>query len=431
MSLKHVLKAGTLGLVLLVGGLMFLGCGGDSGTKPPTGDQPGRDTRLITQEGWAWVTTITDGGYSIRVAGTLSAAGIFTVYVEMMPGMWVEEESGAGTWYTIGNKLYVVNNGDTLSGTVTVSANGNSATLAHPEYGNMSFTKIEIGTGDGDGDGDGGADLVGEWLVSEDNSMSSQDMMVFLIFKSSGELCIGGFQSIADNIWLEVEDDDCMGYRVSGSTISIEMDGIGMFVPMGNYSISGNTLTVSPSAIMCDINDEPCEPISAVRSSRAEVKATLGTVYSQDPALYYDPNMNDLAWRLSTDPSETLDFDAVYFYDGYYYLDEYIDYNEKMWYTDGTRVFLLWMDGGYDWENDTYLPYTIVKNVELDYAVTTSGGQKTLSTRLVLEDGTLGDEDVWTPFDVGDDWYAPKALEKKQTKKAGNLKKVLFAQAGK
>jgi hypothetical protein len=242
------------------------------------------------------------------------------------------------------------------------------------------------------------AKLVGDWqlksFIKDGQETADKNSIVIYTYKATGEMAIWNFRKAGD-FWIEDwKISDRPVAKTSRDTLymMINFFDIDMAFP-GKYTVSGNTLTLSSCA--SDTPDESCVTAVYEKVNFAALKSGLGTVYSTDTELYISTVYSDLMWYLQQDEDRMLlDFDQSEFYGGeYYFGDDYYTY--KIWYTNGSRLFLTGMN----------LNSEIKKTVELEYKVTGSGNDARLSIRPVLPDGTLGPEDIWIPTGDEDlDW---------------------------
>jgi hypothetical protein len=238
----------------------------------------------------------------------------------------------------------------------------------------------------------------GDWrMVYDDDDGTAIEITTV---KNTGELIEGGFLRVED-YWIESWLNTGT-WRVSNDTLYEIIDGEKL--PLRYiFSNSGNRLTL----IFCE--REECYENIAERVDVAAVKSRMERVYGQDLALYASAGYTDLMWRLKEDEYEIIDFDMMYFYDGQRYFGDdwyYDDYDgcyyhgedvwdewyDPVWYTIGSRLFLVLTNG-----------IKAEETVELKYEVTGSGSAARLLLSPALPDGTLLAEDVWLPAEY-DDW---------------------------
>jgi len=277
----------------------------------------------------------------------------------------------------------------------------------------MVFVGCDDGNPSGKGPGGGDSNLVGYWL---DNIESSDNFKAIIHFEASGKFSLVEFQKVND-FWIEGGYEIPI-WRTNGNRIILTHPVYGD--EEIKYTLSGNTLTVT-------FYDDDYEYTSILtRTDFSSFKSSLGTIRATDPDLYLAPGVCDLAWELSTDRSKEIDFDGGWFYDGEYYTSDWpwSNFNNRMWYTIGSRVFLIGVKEncvGDNWDNCTY---TMGESTELDYKVTVTGSTRTLTLRLVEEGGSLGEPAVWLPTDLCDDRYS-QTLSKKSKEKSKSPFKAL------
>ncbi|MDR2591495.1 MAG: hypothetical protein LBC59_01640 [Chitinispirillales bacterium] len=238
----------------------------------------------------------------------------------------------------------------------------------------------------------------------------------------TGDLIEGGFLRVG-NYWIESWLNTGT-WRVSNDTLFEVIDGDTL--PLRYmFSNSGNRLTL----VFCERGS--CYENIADKVDVAAVKSNLGTVYGQDLALYVSESYTDLMWRLEEDEYETIDFDIMYFYDGQRYFgddwyyddydgcyyhgeDEWDEWYDPVWYTTGSRLFLVLTNG-----------IEAEETVELKYEVIGGGSAAKLLISPVLPDGTLlTEEDTWLPAEYDDwGWGFNKS---RYGKKAAKSRKGLF-----
>jgi hypothetical protein len=232
-------------------------------------------------------------------------------------------------------------------------------------------------------DGSGGdSRLVGDWLNNHE--------LYYVTLTSSGIFINGLFQRV-ENFWVYVVDDVAL-WRADGQFLYIDL-GEGEY--KFSYSISGNKLTLNSE-------EENGEMIKFDRR-------TLGTVYGKDPVLLATSKRHAyLSWVLQGDDRQVLKLNGWDFHDerGYYSDGK----SSGQWYTNGTRLFLLYGDHG-DWvENDEdgqyYRRFAVESRVEFDYKITGIGDNRTLTLRRVLPNGQIESADIWkaVEHDYDDPW---------------------------
>jgi hypothetical protein len=254
--------------------------------------------------------------------------------------------------------------------------------------------------------------LVGDWqVIYEDDAGTAIEITTLM---ADGRVIEGGFLKVGDS-WIE-------GWETTGtwhtSNDTLYEDIIGLDageVPPLRYAFSGNRVTLSYCMVRF------CDTTVSERVDVAAIKSRLGTILSQDLALYTNAGYNDLMWRLEGNEDEIIDFDMMYFwYGGRYFGEDWLcdedgtRYNDngqeydQVWYTAGSRLFLIISSDG-----------EAEETVELEYGVTGSGSAARLSIRPVLADGTPGAEDIWLPADWEDagGWLYKSKHDKKAAKK--------------
>jgi hypothetical protein len=250
--------------------------------------------------------------------------------------------------------------------------------------------------------------LVGDWLtIYEDGDGMEMDITKLT---ASGKMIIGGFLKVGD-FWIE-SWEHIGTWRTSNDTLYGEVVDTVVYgtPPIWQYTIHGNRINLRSCGGV-----SPCEEVVSEKINVDTVRSRLGTVQRQDPALYTSTVYTDLLWNLEEDEFEYLDFDMMYFLDGERYFG-YKVYYDQVWYTTGSRLFLIGMDSF----------GRVQKNVELEYGAAGAGVNARLSIRPYLEDGSLGPEDIWLPAQYDDsDWYWQPRMSK-QSKKAVKSRKRAF-----
>jgi len=225
-----------LGVIVLGAMLALVGCG-DGDTVTGGGDPIGHDLVFVTAEGWAWVTTDVPMPGDGRAAFIFRADGAFSNLYEIETGTWTNVYTG--TWYTKGNSVYMIdNNGDTLSGTYTIS--GNTATVTSDVYGTQTFTKMQIDDSDGDDVIDRDLEFVtaeGWAWVTNDVPMPGDGRAAF-IFRADG--AFSNLYEIETGTWMNVYTGT---WYTKGNSIYM-IDGSGDTL-VGTYTVSGDISTVT------------------------------------------------------------------------------------------------------------------------------------------------------------------------------------------
>jgi len=249
--------------------------------------------------------------------------------------------------------------------------------------------------------------LVGDWLTIYEDGYD--DSIEITTLTASGKLINGGFLKVGD-FW--IESWETVGtWRTSNDTLYEKViDTIAWpeVPPWSQYVIRDNKVYLRYCA-----DKDSCDEIVSEKVSLAAVRGRLGKIQRQDTALYTSTVFPDLMWIMEDD-FEFLDFDMMYFYDGERYFG-YKEYYSQVWYTTGSRLFLIGMNS----------LGRVRETVEVEYKVTGSGIDARLYIRPFLEDGSLGPEDIWTPTQYDDsDWYWQPHLSKLSKKAVKNHKKA-------
>jgi hypothetical protein len=264
--------------------------------------------------------------------------------------------------------------------------------------------------------------LVGDWqaIYDEDDGTAIE----ITTLTADGFIIEGGFLKVGD-FW--IENWELAGtWRTSNDTLYEEIfDGSGTDVkPPIQYAISGNSVTLR----LCE--RRICDTMTSKRVVIDDIRSRLSAIRGQDSALYTNAGYRDLMWRLESNEDEIIDFDMMWFWYGEryfgdeWYSDEegwFYDYDgrpyDPVWYTTGSRLFLILMSGG-----------EVETGVELEYGVTGGGSAARLSIRPILADGTLGAEDIWLPADW-EEWDGG-LYKSKQYKKAAKKRASAFKRGG-
>jgi len=254
------------------------------------------------------------------------------------------------------------------------------------------------------------SNLVGDWrIVSKDGEYDIAGIEIYTL-TASGDRINGGFLKVGD-FWIEGWEKTAT-WRTSNDTLYEDViakdDGP---MPPWRYKISGDRATFS----FCI--GRFCDTTVMERIDAAAIRSGLGTIHTQDPALFISTAFIDLMWYSENNENEFFDFDMMYFWDGERYFGD-DDYYDQVWYTAGSRLFLIGMDS----------VGVVKKTEELEYGITGSGSDARLSIRPILPDGTPGAADIWLPAEC-DDWvelgWQPHKL--KQGKKYEKRRKEAFA----
>jgi hypothetical protein len=227
-----------------------------------------------------------------------------------------------------------------------------------------------------DGNGDGAGGLVGDWMVTsvvhdgEVEFVRVGDIQV-LSFESSGGYASTVFERVG-NFWIEggMKDGEehygfviVLRYNAVGSTLITtvsDRDGNVKEQDVAQYRISGDNLIMTS----CHGGDEDrwCLEMTLTRVSISDVRGSLGTVYTPNPALYGE-------WVLQGGGgNESISFEKHHPMSYFYGDGRFIDAGENRdvyWCTDGDRLILV---DANDYEN----------KAELIYSVTGSGNDRTL-----------------------------------------------------
>jgi hypothetical protein len=259
---------------------------------------------------------------------------------------------------------------------------------------------VDNGTGDETGDGTAGGGnygegLAGEWMVysaiyppyGEIHYASEEpDKKAFLVFKPTGEFAEVIFNK-KGNVWIE-----------SGYTTRWRSDGTAIFILDGNweeseYRIDGNKLIVGSCRYSNYDEREYCYEITATRSNIADVRRSLGAVYTTDPNLYG-------TWELQGGDYGYLSFGSERFYSNLYANDGY-------WYTNGNKLYLIGEQC--DWDENTHEERceTTGNNVTLTYSVSGSGDNRTLR---------INNSNTWRIRVYDDDYHSSTAKSRPDKK---------------
>jgi hypothetical protein len=263
--------------------------------------------------------------------------------------------------------------------------------------------------------------LVGDWQTVYDDDDGTAIEITTLT--ADGLIIEGGFLKVG-NFWIESWDTTGTWYT-SNDTLYEDIIGLdpGETPPL-RYAFAGNRVILNYCLrIFCDTT-------VSERVDVAAVKSQLGTILGQDLALYANAGYTDLMWRLESDEDEIIDFDMMYFWYGerYFGYDWHCDedgwlYNDKgryydqVWYTAGSRLFLIIKDDG-----------GVEETVELEYGVAGSGTAARLFIRPVLADGSEGPQDVWLPADWED--LDLGLYKSKHVQKAAKKRNSVFKRGG-
>jgi len=275
------------------------------------------------------------------------------------------------------------------------------------------------GSNDGGGGGSGDRDsrVVGDWLVDEGRDIFKENWS----FKSSGEMILTEFTRVA-NFWIEATEMDgaSVTWRTdSGKLILSHADYPGDDIIWGAYSVTGNTLVLTKR--YCDeeyvdgewIETDVCEEYrdTMTKTNLSNFRNSLGSVRTGDTALRGEGRYE---WRMSS--GGKIGFDWMCFYENpRRYMNTNILYyeDEALWYTSNNRLHLLFTECAEyvtvrdEWENwEACNAYSIAENVELNYAITTVNGIKTLT----LTNPSLGINDVYVWHENENYYHQPKSI---------------------
>lgn len=228
--------------------------------------------------------------------------------------------------------------------------------------------------------------LVGDWrTIYEDDDGS---WIEITSLTNSGYMSDGGFLSVED-FWIEGWEN--IGtWRTSNDSLYVEVDSQEDYpVAPSRYTIlDGNRISIN----LCE--NDSCRDVVSEKVDADSIRGrlnTLGNIYGQDQALFTSNAYIDLMWRLEGDSDEIIDFDMIDFYYGERYFG-YIEYAEQVWYTVGSRLFLIGMnDNG-----------KVRKTVELEYKIEGAGIDARLYIYPVFDEGGLVQGDVWLPTKYDD-----------------------------
>jgi len=139
-------------IVLALSAMMFVGCGGDDGDDEKTdnpinnpgnnpGGNEGRDNKLVTGDGEAWV--MCDGSEDYECAGYILKSNGEAIVIAKVNDTWYYYivdyyDDYIGTWSTSGNQLTISIVG---AAPYSVSANGNQLTITMSATSQLILTK--------------------------------------------------------------------------------------------------------------------------------------------------------------------------------------------------------------------------------------------------------------------------------------------------
>jgi hypothetical protein len=224
-----------------------------------------------------------------------------------------------------------------------------------------------------DGNGDGAGGLVGDWMFTSairdgEVEYGEESVIQVVSFESSGGWGSTMFVRTG-NFWIEGSMKDgaeyygfVLRYNAVGSKLITTLsdgDGDVRNQDVAQYKISGNNLIIT-SCYGGD-GEKHCSETTLTRVSISDVRRSLGTVYTKNPALYG-------MWVLQGGGNESIYFsipEPESFLRGEG-RGRYIDTDGSVyWCTDGDRLILV---DPSDYEN----------KAELTYSVTGSGNDRTL-----------------------------------------------------
>jgi len=258
----------------------------------------------------------------------------------------------------------------------------------------------------------GGNRLVGDWSevgatylsvkstgdsVVDSRKMRDDEKLV-VSFKSENDFVSTDFHKIAD-FWIESGTSGRYGIR--GDTVCVVTGGEEACI---KYDVSGNNLTLSigyTSSYDDGESEYRSQTFQYVKGNLANIKKSLGKVYSRDPALIRTE------WTRRSGPDGRED-NIAFDYEFYDRNDVYLsgDYDESTWYTDDSRVFLVGL-GCDKWERNTYddggyeeycASYFVMNTVTIPYLLEEG--------RLRLRPAGSSSWDVWAPYDDGVVWHS-------------------------
>jgi len=238
---------------------------------------------------------------------------------------------------------------------------------------------------DDEGGSSGGDGIVGDWMAysqsegGETHYREDNYSKGIVSFRASGEVELIAFRKIG-NVWVEERDvGDARTYRVSGSMIYFKY--LGEKEDEGTqYRVSGNYFTVK--SCYEDEKDDGsvytrCYEATYKRVNIAEVRRSLGTVYTNDPKLSTSAEYRDLIWYSQDNENESIDFRST-LVDGNG-LHRYADYDGGSlgYYTNGNKLVLV--NEPCSWEDNDEYHCTVLGTFELTYKITGSGRNMQLS----------------------------------------------------
>jgi len=278
------------------------------------------------------------------------------------------------------------------------------------------------GGGNPSGGDDNGVGIVGDWMAyswSDEGGETRYDgdnkYREILSFRASGECERIEFKKIG-NVWAEGSEIVCT-YRVRGSMIYFKYPDGGEDEG-AQYRVSGDYFTIK---LCYEYGEGDCHEQTYKRVNIAEVRRSLGTVYTNDPKLYTSTAYNDLSWYSQDSENEQIEFSGVWVYgDG---LDRYIDYyssDQIGYYTTGNKLILVSENcDDRDWDDDYYhlVHCSVSEKVELTYKITGSGRNMQLSIN----------GDIWLSAEGRDYDYSPSPSRQTKRQTVYNSGKSIFS----
>jgi uncharacterized repeat protein (TIGR02543 family) len=316
--------------------------------------------------------------YKISVAAIPADGGAVFVNGAALPegeqrdvGAEVEATAKAADGYAFVNWT-VTAGGAATANPITVKMSGNITITANFKW--VGITPPSVGD----------SRLVGDWrfvFAKGDTTRYGRgyDNFDVMSLKSSADLALAFYGRAPGDVWIEENLGVVGRWIADGSTLYATLpDGSVSDIP---YSVSGDTLTLTDGLCHEEYNGDRgeyemyCFDAIYIRTSLAEVRKSLGTVYTADTALQGE-------WVLQGGDNETMYFRSPSFYGGSRYGvgDDY-DYR-NYWHTSGSKLYLVFVDCyGDDLYVDGYLDdrkCTIKETKTFNYSVTGSGDNRTL-----------------------------------------------------
>jgi hypothetical protein len=253
----------------------------------------------------------------------------------------------------------------------------------------------------------GGSDIVGDWMPysysysydgvpqGDIEYYNDSDDKRIMSFRPSGEASQWGFKKVG-TVWAEepFDNGEVVMWRVENQTIYVRLTRgtESREESIGTYTMSGDRLTLTN----CRYREEGdgdsiyyCSEETFTGVNVDNLRASLGTVYVNDPGLYKSATSRDLLWYSQSDEDEYIDFDAVSVYGPG--LDRYMDESDNVrYYTNGNKIYLVSSDC--TWDDDDVRHCTVSDPVILNYNITGSGNNARLSIN----------GSIWLPADYRD-----------------------------